>query len=153
RLLAAHAAATWYMVGVLWFVQLVHYPLMAAVGPDEFLSYERLHQAAVVWVVGPGMLVEGATAALVAHRTRRWEPWRRRLAWFGVALYGALFSATFLIYAPWHEELARRAGEGFDAAGLAAAAGALAAANWWRTAGWTVRGAVAFLLSLDGRAS
>jgi hypothetical protein len=29
-LLLAHAAATLFMVGVIWFVQLVHYPLFAA---------------------------------------------------------------------------------------------------------------------------
>lgn len=31
-LLLVHAAATWAMVGLVWFVQVVHYPLFAQVG-------------------------------------------------------------------------------------------------------------------------
>ena len=31
-LLAAHAAATWALVGLIWTVQVVHYPLFALVG-------------------------------------------------------------------------------------------------------------------------
>ena len=35
-LVVAHAAATLFMVGVIWFVQVVHYPLMARVSASEF---------------------------------------------------------------------------------------------------------------------
>ena len=35
-LLLIHAAATLYMAGLIWFVQLVHYPLMANVGKRLF---------------------------------------------------------------------------------------------------------------------
>ena len=31
-LLLVHAASTLFMAGVIWFVQVVHYPLMASVG-------------------------------------------------------------------------------------------------------------------------
>ncbi|MCK6525129.1 hypothetical protein L6R49_27300, partial [Myxococcota bacterium] len=34
-LLLIHAAATWFMVGLIWFVQIVHYPLFSAVGPPR----------------------------------------------------------------------------------------------------------------------
>ena len=37
--LLAHAAATLFMVGLIWFVQVVHYPLFARVGPDAFVPY------------------------------------------------------------------------------------------------------------------
>jgi hypothetical protein len=35
-LLLANAAATFFMVGVIWFVQVVHYPLFARVGTLDF---------------------------------------------------------------------------------------------------------------------
>ena len=34
--LIIHAAATWFMVGLIWFVQIVHYPMFANVGRDSF---------------------------------------------------------------------------------------------------------------------
>jgi hypothetical protein len=38
-----HLAATAAMVGLIWFVQVVHYPLFASVGADEFVAYENAH--------------------------------------------------------------------------------------------------------------
>jgi len=52
-LLVAHAAATLVMVGVIWFVQVVHYPLMARVSASEFAAYEREHQNRTTFVVAP----------------------------------------------------------------------------------------------------
>ena len=38
----ANLAATWFMVGLIWFVQVVHYPLFAAVPAGEpFAAYHR----------------------------------------------------------------------------------------------------------------
>ena len=33
------AAATWFMAGLHWFVQVVHYPLFADVGTERFIAY------------------------------------------------------------------------------------------------------------------
>jgi hypothetical protein len=38
-LLLVHGFATLYMTGLIWFVQLVHYPLFAQVGRHAHLSY------------------------------------------------------------------------------------------------------------------
>ena len=43
-LLSLHLAATAAMTGLIWFVQVVHYPLFAAVGADQFVAYEVAHQ-------------------------------------------------------------------------------------------------------------
>ena len=53
------------MVGLVWFVQVVHYPLMERVGKDEFCRYERDHQTRTTMVVAPLMLTEAVTALLV----------------------------------------------------------------------------------------
>jgi hypothetical protein len=69
-LLLAHAAATLFMVGVIWFVQVVHYPLFARVGTPDFSTYSIRHTRLTGLVVGPAMLLEAATAvALVV-----WTP-------------------------------------------------------------------------------
>jgi hypothetical protein len=64
-ILLANAAATVFMTGLIWFVQVVHYPLFAKVGPEVFPAYSRAHQMLTTLVVGPPMLVEAATAALL----------------------------------------------------------------------------------------
>lgn len=143
-LLLANAAATWGMVGVIWFVQLVHYPLFDSVGEQGFAAYEARHARQTTWVVLPLMLVEIATAAaLVAMRPAGVAPW---MAWAGLAMVLAVWASTFLVQVPLHGRLA----SGFDARAHALLVGT----NWVRTALWTARGALAaWMLWLAGRAA
>ena len=46
------------MVGLMWFVQVMHDALSAAVGSDGFVRYELLHQRRTSLVVGPLMAVQ-----------------------------------------------------------------------------------------------
>ena len=41
-LLLANLAATWTMVGMIWIVQIVHYPLFNRVGLEGFPRYATL---------------------------------------------------------------------------------------------------------------
>ncbi len=43
-LLAVHLAATAAMTGLIWFVQVVHYPLFDLVGRAQFVGYEAAHR-------------------------------------------------------------------------------------------------------------
>ena len=139
-LLLAHAAATLAMGGVIWFVQVVHYPLFAAVGDGRFADYERAHRRLTTWVVAPLMLVELVTAVALplwpAAARPGWVPW------LGLTLLAVVWLSTFLVQVPLHERLSR----GFDPA----AHRHLVRTNWLRTAAWTARGALA-LFMLAGR--
>jgi len=64
-LFVAHLTATLFMTGVIWFVQIVHYPLFRLVGNSEFARYETAHTFWTTWVVAPPMLTEMATAVLL----------------------------------------------------------------------------------------
>lgn len=136
-LLLVNAAATWGMVGVIWFVQLVHYPLFDGVGAQGFAAYEERHARQTTWVVMPLMLVEIATAAaLLALRPAGAPGWA---LWTGLAAVLLIWASTFLVQVPLHGRLAG----GFDARVHAA----LVATNWVRTGLWTARGVlVAWLL-------
>lgn len=57
-----NAASTLMMTGVIWFVQVVHYPLFAEVGRAEFAQYEASHSGLTTLIVAPLMLVELITA-------------------------------------------------------------------------------------------
>lgn len=137
--LAVHAFATAGMAGLVWFVQLVHYPLMSRVAPDDFASFERSHVARTGWIVGPLMLAEAAScAALVAWRPAGVAVW---MAWSGAVLLAAIWASTFLVQVPLHERLSG----GWDAGTHAR----LVAWNWPRTLMWTARAALAVLMAVS----
>jgi hypothetical protein len=131
-LLLAHAAATLFMVGVIWFVQVVHYPLFARVGTPDFSGYSTRHTTLTGLVVGPPMILEAGTAvALVV-----WTPpgISVSLVWTGLLLVAGIWISTALLQAPRHTTL----GRGFDPA----AHRFLVTSNWLRTVLWSLRGLV-----------
>jgi hypothetical protein len=128
-----HLASTLFMVGVIWFVQLVHYPLMAHYERSDFVDSHLRHTRRTGRVVIGPMLVEAATAFLLV-----WPGTvdvAAPLAWAGLVVLAVVWASTFGLQVPQHRRLAR----GFDPA----AHRVLVRSNWLRTAAWTVRGALA----------
>ena len=132
-LLIVHLAATLAMVGLIWFVQVVHYPLFGAVGADEFTVYERDHQRRTAWVVGPFMAVEGTAALAVVV----WPMGQlgRGLPLAGLVLLAVIHASTVFLQVPAHRHLS----SGYDQAVVTR----LVATNWIRTVSWSARGAMA----------
>lgn len=123
-------AATLYMVGLIWFVQLVHYPLFADVPSEVFGQYEQKHQLRTTFAVGPPMLLELATAiAYLWLRPTGHPAW---VVWCGLALLAVLWLSTALWFGPAHRRLAAS----FDAN----LHRQLVQFNWLRTFCWTARG-------------
>jgi len=52
-ILAAQALTSSAMCGLIWFVQLVHYPLFARVGTDDAANHAAENQRRTSWVVVP----------------------------------------------------------------------------------------------------
>lgn len=133
-------ASTAYMTGLIWFVQIVHYPLFAAVGRESFQQYEARHMPLTTWVVAPGMLVEaGACAWLAVHLPGS-------LSLIGFALLMIIWIATAAASVPCHNRLLK----GFDSRTHRR----LVETNWIRTAAWTGRLAVSILMlhaAFEGR--
>mgnify|MGYP006267124289 CR=1 FL=1 len=138
-ILHLHAFATLAMVGLIWFVQVNHYPLFALVadsGDAGWTRYERAHQTRTTLVVMPLMLTELATAAWVA--LYRPAGVGGPLALAGLALLGVLWGSTFLVAVPLHRRLSR----GFRAETHRT----LVLTNWARTAAWSARGVLALAM-------
>jgi uncharacterized membrane protein len=133
-ILLLNAAATWFMTGLIWFVQIVHYPLFAAVGREGFASYEVAHSRLTTLVVAPVMLVELASGAalLVTGSVPRLA------ALAGLALLSVIWLSTVLLQIPSHSTLAL----GFSDDAYRR----LVATNWLRTAAWSLRAALVFWL-------
>lgn len=131
--LLLNAAAALFMTGLIWFVQVVHYPLFAEVGSEGSATYAAKHQALTTLVVGPVMLVELAAAVWLAV----WPP-SGVPAWIPRAALAALV-VIWISTALWQVPLHRRLLAGHDAATIAA----LVAGNWLRTVLWSLRGVAA----------
>ena len=129
---ALQAASTWAMVGVIWFVQVVHYPLFESVGESEFSQYSARHSNRTTWVVLPLMSVELATSYLL------WQQQQTVLSAMGLGIVVVLWATTLLFYAPLHGRLAR----GFDFPIWSL----LVRANWCRTWLWSARGVFVLFL-------
>lgn len=125
------------MVGLIWFVQIVHYPLMGAVPPHACSAYAAAHQRRTTWVVGPPMLLEGGSALLLGW-TPRGAFESTTLGLVGLALLALIWVSTFAVQVPLHARLA----SGFDGVAWRR----LVATNWLRAIAWTVRGIIALLL-------
>jgi len=131
-LFTAHVTATLAMTGVLWFVQLVHYPLLGRVAPEGFAAFEREAVRRTTWVVGPLMLVEVGTGLALLLARPVWLP--LSALWLDLGLIALNVAPTALVQVPLHTRLER----GLDAD----AHRRLVRTNWLRTACWTLRAAL-----------
>lgn len=132
--LVAQAVASGAMCGLIWFVQVVHYPLFAAIGGDRSSDYAHENQRRTTPVVLPFMLVEVVTAMTIAvWPPQGIPPW---LAAVGFALVAIIWGSTFLLQVPLHGRLARD-GHASDVVA------ALVRGNWIRTVAWTARAVLA----------
>lgn len=143
-ILLVHAFATLFMVGLIWTMQLVHYPLFARVGEHEHEAYERAHMARISWIVGPIMSIEAVSAAaIIAVPTAELPRW---MLVTGAVLLCVIWLSTATLQGPMHARLAR----GFDPRVHAA----LVRTNWIRTVAWTARGVLSLaMISAAGGAA
>ena len=131
-ILLINVAATLFMVGLIWCVQIVHYPLFAEVGKDGFAAYEAAQSRLITAVVGPPMLLEAATTGLMLFF--RSPVIRLSEALSGAALLAVIWLSTMFLQVPQHTVLS----SGFDAT----AHQFLVSSNWLRTVAWSLRGAL-----------
>jgi hypothetical protein len=122
------------MTGIIWFVQIVHYPLFALVPAAAFARYEAAHATRTGWVVGPLMCAELATAMLMLSTTVRPPTIGRAAAMAGAGLVVVIWLSTGVVQVPLHNRLSAGLDEG--------AVSALVATNWIRTLAWTARAAL-----------
>lgn len=141
--LLAQLVSTAVLTGIIWTVQLVHYPLMARVGPNEQVAYAQAHAPRMAGVVMLPWTVQGASIGwlLIARPEIIPTP----------ALAGAAIAAattvlvTVVASVPAHDRL--------RVAPDALAHRRLVRTNWLRTFAWSIHLALAvWMLTLAIRA-
>lgn len=127
--LVANLVSTAVMVGVIWFVQIVHYPLLARFGASQSVEVAQEHQRRTGFVVGAPMAIEGvSTLVLLVSRP---DEVSVLLPWIGAVFLAVALGSTVLLSVPLH---ARMAEHHSDDVGRR-----LVLTNWPRTIAWSLR--------------
>jgi hypothetical protein len=114
------------MTGVIWTIQILHYPTFLYVSENEFQKFHAFHSRNVSFIVMPLMIFEFATAvALVIYFNHE--------SYFWINLVGVIliWLVTFFISVPLHNRLAK--------ATETLIVNRLVYTNWPRTILWSAR--------------
>jgi uncharacterized membrane protein len=130
-LFVVNLLATWYMIGLIWMVQVVHYSMFDRVGREHFERYEADHGRLITPIVAVPMLVEIVTACLLLTAAAP-ENFPRWAAWAGITMLTGIWLSTAFLQVPMHNRLS----SGFDQEAYQR----LVSTNWIRTVLWTARG-------------
>jgi hypothetical protein len=141
-LIVVHAAASMFMVGLIWTIHYVHYPLFAYVGESTYVSFQAAHVERIGRLLFVPWLTEGITligilalAFLGGRKT-----WRVPAVINSAAMAIVLVISGFWS-APAHAKLA----DGFEES----VHDQLMTANLIRTLAWTVCGFCAVWIVLS----
>jgi hypothetical protein len=114
-----------YMFGVIWLIQLIHYPAFFSIEPAKFVDFHRRHSAVMGFLVAPAMILELLAALwLVSLNMNGWSV-------INLVLVLALWGLTFFVSVPLHNKLAK----GFKLDVIHK----LVSTNWPRTSIWTAK--------------
>ncbi len=124
------------MVGLIWFVQIVHYPLFGYVGSKEFETFHEHHKILITPVVGFVMIVELVTTGILIFQIPVGIPnWTVIV---GIILIGVIWISTLFLQIPYHNKLSYK----FDKNVLMM----LVNTNWIRTICWSLRGIIVLIM-------
>lgn len=131
-----HYIATLLMIGIIWYVQIVHYPLFEKIAPDSFSPYIHSHMHLTTAVVAPPMLVEALSAGYLTLSNTLWTQGHWWL--LANALLFFIWLSTAFVQIPRHNKLE----QGFNLGVIRSLVGT----NWFRTTCWTLRGLLLTLI-------
>lgn len=132
-LLIAHLASTLFMVGLIWTIHVVHYPLFAYVGESTYIAFQSEHVDRIGKLLLLPWLIEGLTLLAVLILAFLGDRRELRLPAF---LNGAGMAIALLISGVWSAPAHGKLAKGFDAD----IHNRLMNANFVRTLAWTLCG-------------
>ena len=134
--LIANLVASCVMTGVIWFVQHVHYPLLAQVEMGQAVAVAEEHQRRTGHIVALPMAVEGLTTLALLARQPVGVTWY--LPWIGAILLAVALGCTVFLSVPLHAKMATNPD--------AQVGKKLVATNWPRTIAWSLRSVVCVVM-------
>lgn len=123
------------MTGLIWYVQLVHYPSFHFVEETRFREFHNLHSSRTGFIVMPVMIAELVTSGVLS-----WFYGWVSLHALGFYLVIGVWLSTFLLSVPIHAKL--------SSSRNAVLIDRLVSTNWVRTILWSVKSGLGlFMLS------
>ena len=119
------------LTGIIWMVQLVHYPGFLRVGREAGIDYQHFHRQRMGWLIIPLMLTELAVAGWLLFTPMTFIV----MEYLNYAAFGLLmlvWLVTFLRAVPLHQQLSKKGYEPETTRKLIKT-------NWWRTIAWSLR--------------
>lgn len=127
--LITHYISTVFMCGLIWLVQLVHYPYFKYVSEEDFVIAQNFHMKYITIIVMPIMLIELFTGIylLVSPIAEVFQG----IIFVNFALLVLIWLSTHFLSVPLHNKLTIGKNEGLI--------NDLTKSNWPRTILWTGR--------------
>ncbi|MCG2589367.1 hypothetical protein [Rhodohalobacter sulfatireducens] len=125
--LIANIFCSFALFGLIWCVQLVHYPFFLRADKINFIDHIDFHKLRISIVVVPLMTIELATSGILAFTSAQFAGWNM----FGFAVVTLIWLVTFFVQVPLHNQLS----DGYDESTVQK----LIKTNWIRTALWSAK--------------
>ena len=132
-----HLATSWALFGLIWTIQLSHYPAFRFINEKDFSTFHQYHTSSIVMIVMPLMLLELGMVGWQAYQTS-WN-------WIWVIpllLVVAIWASTFFVQIPLHHQL--ESGKEIKIIDQ------LVKTNWLRTILWSLKAIWISFLFLKG---
>ncbi len=117
--------ATAAMTGVIWIVQLVHYPMFAGLDEKTFLKWHEFHSSRISFIVVPLMACEMILSIYLSYELK--SVWQYVVLACTLLIWGS----TFLLSVPLHARLGLQRESGLIES--------LIRTNWPRTVAYSVK--------------
>lgn len=131
--------STFFMTGLIWLIQLVHYPAFHRVDSKRFSEFESFHSRTITWIVLPVMSMELVISIYLMVEMAGTYGW-----WVGLTNLGTvgfLWIYTLLVSARIHGQLAAGYNEQL--------VNKLVRTNWARTVVWSLRSVFWILIAMN----
>ncbi len=129
NLFIAHLIMTSYMLGGIWIIQIIHYPLFSLVGKENFINYELQHIQKTSFVIALPMLFELISFGGLLYFSNSFR--QSKFFWVSGFLIVIIWLVTFIVSVPQHNILSL----GYNQKAI----DLLVKSNWIRTICWSLR--------------
>ena len=126
-MLFLHILSTAIMVGIIWVIQIVHYPSFHYIDKNRYVSFQNFHMNKISYIIVPIMAVELFSGLGILFIIQE-----QQISFYvSFALLILIWMITGLLFTKYHSDLSKKYNEETILQ--------LIRFNWIRTLFWTIR--------------
>ena len=120
-----HFLSTSLMVGIIWVIQLLHYPTFHFIKESDYVEFQHFHMQRISFIVVPVMIIELLSGFMLVYY------FRSNLFILCLTILLVIWLITFVFFTKLHQSLL----DGYDKIIV----DKLVQINWSRTVLWSLR--------------